>query len=166
MEEECTSVVECAEVPHCSGQKGRLCPIRKLAPAAPPANPEAIPQVEIAAIRAGLRLSQARFAALLGVERQAVWRWEGGIPPVPQWALYLARLYIQQQTQEQTHVQPPWYYQPPDPEATGIRFTPAEQCDWHGHYGDCQGQRVELTGALTSNLYLKSRACESMPTSP
>ena len=135
-------------------------PHPKAASAAPPASPEATPQAEIAAIRAGLRLSQARFAVLLGVERQAVWRWEGGISPVPQWALYLARLYVQQQAQEQTRVQPPWYSQPPDPEATGIWLTPAEQCDWHGHYGDCQGQRVELTGALTPTLYLKSRACE------
>jgi transcriptional regulator with XRE-family HTH domain len=133
-------------------------PHPKAAPAAPLGYPEATPQAELTAIRAGLRFSQARFAALLGVERQAVWRWESGTSPVPQWALYLARFYAAQAQERQP--QPPWYYQPPGPEATGIWLAPGSRCDWDGYYGHCQGQWVELTAVLTSKRYLKSRACE------
>ena len=113
-------------------------------------------RTELQAIRHYLHLSQARFAARLGVSRSAVARWESGAHPIPLPVLRLGRLYALSSIPPVAFV-----LDPVDPTAPVVELGPGACCRWmRADQVVCGGRLFRMTCHLSRRRQLLAEACE------
>jgi DNA-binding XRE family transcriptional regulator len=109
---------------------------------------------ELRNIRQRLHLSQARFAARLGVHPVSLSHWETGARPVPTTVLYLSRFYLL------WNVRPVGVVPAPELDLPSVHLSPSCECYWyHNDPVPCGGRQYHVEAQLSRRRHLASEVC-------